>query len=208
MDYERLLSSTGPYQGKILRTSDQKHPHKTAWIQCVGSRRVTPGDNSYCSSVCCTYAQKQVILTKDHDAEAECTIFHNDVRSYGKDFERYFERTEKLPGVRFIRSYTSIVREDPETKNVTIRYATNDEGVKEEEFDMVVLSVGLNPPVGFKSLADKFGIELGSHNFAKIDPVNPMTTNRPGIFVSGGFQGPVDIPESVFSASGASSTNR
>ena len=127
------------------------------------------------------------------------------MRSYGKDFERYFERTENLPGVRFIRSYTSIVREDPETKNVTIRYATNDEGVKEEEFDMVVLSVGLNPPVGFQILADKFGIELGPHNFAKIDPVNPMSTNRPGIFVSGGFQGPVDIPESVFSASGASS---
>jgi heterodisulfide reductase subunit A2 len=205
MDYERLLSSTGPYEGQVLRNSDQKHPHKTAWIQCVGSRRVTQGDNSYCSAVCCTYTQKQVILTKDHNADAECTIFHNDIRSYGKDFERYFERTEKLPGVRFIRSYTSIVREDPETKNVTVRYATNDEGVKEEEFDMVVLSVGLNPPVGFKSLADKFGIELSPRNFAKINPVNPMTTNRPGIFVSGGFQGPVDIPESVFSASGASS---
>jgi heterodisulfide reductase subunit A2 len=205
MDYERLLSSTGPYEGKILRNSDQKHPHKTAWIQCVGSRRVTQGDNSYCSAVCCTYTQKQVILTKDHDAESECTIFHNDVRSYGKDFERYFERTENLPGVRFIRSYVSIVSEDPETKNVTIRYSTPDEGVKEEEFDMVVLSVGLNPPVGFKSLADKFGIELNAHNFCKIDPVNPMATNRPGIFVSGGFQGPVDIPESVFSASGASS---
>ena len=90
MDYERLLASTGPYQGEILRASDQKHPHKIAWIQCVGSRRVTEGENSYCSAVCCTYTQKQVIMTKDHDAEAECTIFHNDVRSYGKDFERYF----------------------------------------------------------------------------------------------------------------------
>jgi heterodisulfide reductase subunit A len=205
MDYERLLSSTGPYQGEILRASDQKHPHKVGWIQCVGSRRVTPGDNSYCSAVCCTYAQKQVILTKDHDAEAECTIFHNDIRSYGKDFERYFERTEKLPGVRFIRSYTSIVREDPETKNVTVRYSTTDEGVKEEEFDMVVLSVGLNPPADVKSIADKFGIELNTHDFCKISPVNPMSTNRRGIFVSGGFQGPVDIPESVFSASGAGS---
>jgi heterodisulfide reductase subunit A len=205
MDYERLLSSTGPYQGEILRASDLKHPHKVAWIQCVGSRRVTPGENSYCSSVCCTYAQKQVILTKDHDADAECTIFHNDIRSYGKDFERYFERTQNLPGVRFIRSYTSIVREDPETKSVTVRYSTPDEGVREEEFDMVVLSVGLNPPVGVKSIADKFGIELNDHDFCKIDPVNPMSTNRQGIFVSGGFQGPVDIPESVFSASGAGS---
>ena len=160
MDYERLLASTGPYQGEILRASDMKHPHKIAWIQCVGSRRVTPGENSYCSAVCCTYTQKQVIITKDHDAEAECTIFHNDVRSYGKDFERYYERTENLPGVRFFRSYTSIVKEDPVTKNVTVRYSTPDEGVKEEEFDMVVLSVGLNPPTDAKSIANKFGIEL------------------------------------------------
>ncbi len=205
MDYERLLCSTGPYEGEVLRASDKKHPHKIAWIQCIGSRRVTPGENSYCSAVCCTYTQKQVIITKDHDAEAECTIFHNDVRSYGKDFERYYERTEKLPGIRFFRSYTTIVKEDPVTKNVTVRYSTPDEGVKEEEFDMVVLSVGLNPPADVKSIANKFGIELNPHDFCKINPVNPMTTNRPGIFVSGGFQGPIDIPESVFSASGAGS---
>jgi heterodisulfide reductase subunit A2 len=203
MDYERLLSSTGPYEGKVLRASDKKHPHKVAWIQCVGSRRVTPGDNSYCSAVCCTYTQKQVILTKDHDADAECTVFHNDIRSYGKDFERYYQRAEKLPGIRFIRSYASIVREDPETKNVTVRYSTPDEGVKEEEFDLVVLSVGLNPPADVKNLANKFGIELNSHGFCQGSPTNPVETTKPGIFVSGTFQGPTDIPESVFSASGA-----
>ncbi len=150
MDFERLLSSTGAYGGEILRASDLKHPMKLAWIQCVGSRQVLEGGNSYCSAVCCTYTQKQVILTKDHHPESECTIFHNDVRSYGKDFERYYQRTENLPGVRFFRSYTSIVREDPVTKNVFVRYSTTDEGVKEEEFDMVVLSIGLNPPVGVK----------------------------------------------------------
>jgi len=205
MDYERLLCSTGPYAGEILRASDMKHPHNVAWIQCVGSRRVTPGENSYCSAVCCTYTQKQVILTKDHDAGAHCTIFHNDIRSYGKDFERYYERTEKLPDVRFIRSYTSIVREDPITKNVTVRYSTLEEGVKEEEFDMVVLSIGLNPPADAKEIAQKFGIQLDTNDFCKLNPVNPMVTNRPGIYVSGGFQGPIDIPESVFSASGAGS---
>jgi len=205
MDYERLLCATGPYEGEILRASDRKHPHKIAWIQCVGSRRVTAGDNSYCSSVCCTYTQKQVILTKDHDAEAECTIFHNDIRSYGKDFERFYERTEKLPGVRFIRSYVSVVRETQDNKNVTLRYATPGDGVKEEEFDMVVLSVGLTPPADYKDLADKFGIELNSHGFCKAIPSNPMETTRPGIFVSGAFQGPMDIPESVFTASGAGS---
>ena len=205
MDYERLMCATGPYEGEILRASDQKHPHKVAWIQCVGSRQVIPGGKSYCSAVCCTYTQKQVILTKDHDAGAECTIFHNDIRSHGKDFERFYQRTEKLPGVRFIRSYTSIVKEDPQTKNVTIKYSTPEEGVKEEEFDMVVLSIGLNPPADYKELAEKFGIELNVHDFCKTNPWNPVKTSRPGIFVSGNFQGLIDIPESVFTASGASS---
>jgi len=203
MDYERLLASTGPYEGEVLRASDNKHPKKIAWIQCVGSRRVTPGENSYCSGVCCTYTQKQVILTKDHEAEAECTIFHNDIRSHGKDFERYYQRAEQLPGVEFIRSYASIVRENPENKNVVVRYTAGDDGVKEVEFDMVVLSVGLNPPCDYEGLADKFGIELNSHGFCKASDENPMETTRPGVFVSGAFQGPIDIPESVFTASGA-----
>jgi heterodisulfide reductase subunit A len=205
LDFERLLCATGPYEGEILRASDRKPPRKIAWIQCVGSRRVTPGDNSYCSAVCCTYTQKQVILTKDHDPGAECTIFHNDIRSYGKDFEAFYQRTEQLPGTRFIRSYVSIVREVPENKNVIVRYATTDDGVLEEEFDMVVLSIGLNPPADYQGLADKFGIELNSHGFCKATASNPMETTRPGIFVSGAFQTPMDIPESVFSASGAGS---
>jgi heterodisulfide reductase subunit A len=205
MDYERLLCATGPYEGEILRASDKKHPKKIAWIQCVGSRQVIPGGNSYCSAVCCTYTQKQVILTKDHYPDAECTIFHNDIRSFGKDFERFYERAEKLPGVRFIRSYVSLGKETPETKNVTIKYSTTDEGVKEEEFDLVVLSVGLNPPADVKGLADKFGIELNAHGFCETNSVNPMETSRPGIFISGAFRGPMDIPESVFSASGAGS---
>ena len=205
MDYERLTCATGPYQGDILRGSDGKHPHRVAWVQCVGSRQVTPGANSYCSGVCCTYTQKQVILTKEHDDETECTVFHNDIRSFGKDFERYYQRAESLPGVRFIRSYVTIEREDPVTKNVTIRYATTDEGVKEEEFDMVVLSVGLNPPKDVRGLADTFGIELNDHGFNRTDSSNPMLTSRDGIFVSGAFQGPTDIPEAVFTASAAGS---
>ncbi len=205
MDFERLLCATGPYEGEILRASDKKHPHKIAWIQCVGSRQVITGGNSYCSAVCCTYTQKQVILTKDHYADAECTIFHNDIRSYGKDFERFYERANNLPGVRFIRSYVSIGKEMPDTKNVTIRYSTPDEGVKEEEFDMVVLSIGLNPPSDYDGMAEKFGIELEPHGFCNTNPVNPIKTSRSGIFVSGAFQGPMDIPESVFTASGAGS---
>jgi len=203
LDFERLLCATGPHEGEILRPSDKKHPHKIAWIHCVGSREVIPGGNSYCSAVCCSYIQKQVILAKDHDADTQATIFHNDIRSFGKDFERFYQRAAKLPGVTFIRSYVSIGKEIPETKNVTIRYATDEDGVKEEEFDLVVLGVGLNPPADVENLADKFGIQLNSHGFCKANPVNPMETTRPGIYVSGAFQGPMDIPESVVTASGA-----
>ncbi len=130
-------------------------------------------------------------------------IFHNDVRSFGKDFERFYQRTENLPGVRFIRSYVSIGKEIPESKNVTIKYSAAGEGVKEEEFDLVVLSVGLNPPEDAAKLADQFGIQLDSHGFCKTNPANPIETTRPGIFVSGAFAGPIDIPESVVGASGA-----
>jgi heterodisulfide reductase subunit A len=203
LDFERLLCATGPHEGEILRPSDHEHPHKIAWIHCVGSRQVLEGGHSYCSSVCCTYVQKQVILAKDHDADTEAVVFHNDIRSYGKDFERFYNRAENLPGVRFIRSYVEVGREIPDTKNVTIRYATNGEGVKEEEFDLVVLGVGLAPPANVNRLSEQFGIELNVHGFCKTNPANPIETTRPGVFVSGAFQGPMDIPESVMSASGA-----
>ena len=205
LDFERLLCATGPHEGEILRPSDGRHPHRIAWIHCVGSRQVLEGGRSYCSSVCCTYIQKQVILTKDHDADAECTIFHNDIRSYGKDFERFYQRAEKLPGIRFVRSYVSVGREIPGSKNVTIRYATDDDGVKEEEFDLVVLGIGLAPPAGAEELARTFGVELEPHGFCRTDPRNPMRTTRPGVFLSGAFQGPMDIPEAVVTASGAGS---
>jgi len=203
LDFERLLCATGPHAGEILRPSDKRHPKKIAWIHCVGSRQVLEGGNSYCSAVCCTYIQKQVILAKDHDEGTDCAIFHNDIRSYGKDFERFYQRAENLPGVRFLRSYVAAVREDPETKNVTIRYSTFDEGVKEEAFDLVVLGVGLNPPADAKRLSEQLGVDLNEHGFCKTNPRCPIETSRRGVFVSGAFQGPMDIPESVMSASGA-----
>ncbi len=203
LDFERLLCATGPHEGEILRPSDKKHPQRIAWIHCVGSREVIEGGNTYCSAVCCSYIQKQVILAKDHDPDVQATIFHNDIRSFGKDFERFYQRAESLPGVKFIRSYVSIGKENPKTKNVTIKYSTFEHGVKEEEFDLVVLGVGLNPPADVESLANKFGIQLNAHEFCKAHPFNPMATTRPGIYVSGAFQGPMDIPESVVTASGA-----
>jgi heterodisulfide reductase subunit A len=203
LDFERLLCATGPHEGEILRPSDKKHPHNIAWIHCVGSRQVLKGGHSYCSSVCCSYVQKQVILAKDHDASTRATIFHNDIRSYGKDFERFYQRAAQLPGVRFVRSYVEIGREIPETGNVTIRYATDSDGVKEDEVDLVVLGIGLAPPAHVDALARTFGIELNQHGFCKTDPRSPLETTRRGIFVSGAFLGPMDIPEAVVAASGA-----
>lgn len=200
LDFERLLSSTGPYEGEVRRPSDGRIPKKVAWIQCVGSRQVTPGGHGYCSAVCCTYAQKQAILTKEHYPDIEAVIFHNDIRSWGKDFERYHQRASGL-GIRFIRSYVSITGEDTQTKNIIIKYSTP-AGVKEEEFELVVLSIGLAPPSDAKELAKKFGIELESHGFCRISPSSPLETSRRGVFVAGTFQGPKDIPESVFTGTG------
>lgn len=203
MDFERMLSPTGPHQGKILRGSDGKHPRKIAWISCVGSRRVTEGEHGWCSGVCCAYTQKQVILSKEHEAEAECTVFHNDIRAMGKDFERYYQRAADLPGVRFVRGYPVIAGERPGTRDVLLRWAASGEGVTEEAFDLVVLSVGLSPSTGSRELAGACGVGLEEHGFAATSPANPLASSRPGVFVSGGLQGPIDIPESVFGASGA-----
>ena len=194
LEFERILCSTGPYEGSLLRPSDKKHPKRIAWIQCVGSRQVKPGGNSYCSAVCCTYTQKQVILAKDHDAELKATIFHNDIRAYGKDFERFYQRAENLSDVNFIRSYVTVGKEIADSKNVTIRYATLEEGVKEEEFDLVVLSVGLNPPKDVEGLAKTFGVELNDHGFCKTNPDQPDRDHPQGGFCQRGLSGAAGYP--------------
>jgi len=203
LEFERILNAGGPYQGEVVRPFDEKPPKKMAWIQCVGSRQVIPGGHSYCSAVCCTYAIKQLILAKEHDGDLDATIFHNDIRTYGKEFEQFYQRAKNMPGVRFIKSYVSLGRELPESKNVTIKYALNGSGVKEEEFDLVVLSVGMVSLPGIEKMAERLSIELNPHGFCKITDSHPMNTSRPGVFVSGALSGPKDIPESVMTGSGA-----
>jgi len=197
MQFERLLSASGPYLGEILRSSDQKHPKKVAWIQCVGSREV---DYNYCSSVCCMYATKEAIIAKEHQPDLDCTIFYIDMRAFGKGFDAYYERAKEL-GVRYIRCRPSSVKEVPATRDLKITYQQDDGEITTEDFSMVVLSTGLRPPSTVRELADKFGIELNEHGFADTRGFAPVETSKAGVYVCGPFAGPKDIPETVMEAS-------
>ena len=202
LEFERFLSATGPYGGHVVRPSDQKTPKKVAFLQCVGSRDEKAG-NTYCSSVCCMYAMKQAIIAGEHTAGLEPTIFFMDIRAFGKEFEDYRARAEKEYGIKMHRATrVASVQEDPETKNLVLRYAKNGE-VAEEEFDMVVLSVGLEPPQSAESLAKTFGINLNPYGFAGTNIYSPLSASKPGVFVTGAFAAPKDIPTSVAEASGA-----
>jgi len=204
--FERLLSASGPTGGKVQRPSDQKPPKKIAFIQCVGSRDLR--HQSYCSAVCCMYATKEAIVAKEHDAQIEPTIFYIDLRAYGKGFEALVKRAKEEHRVRYIRSMVSQVVEVPENKNLLIRYRDENggsaaESMREEEFDLVVLSVGLRPHVKGRALAQRLGIELNEHGFAETQSFNPLKSSREGVFVTGAFTGPKDIPETVIQASAA-----
>ena len=202
IQFERILSASGPYFGHVQRISDGREPHKIAFIQCVGSRDTSCG-NSWCSSVCCMYATKEAIIGKEHAKGLEPTIFFMDIRAHGKDFDRFVNRAKDEYGIRYIRSMPSTIKELQQSKNLLLKYVQEDGSLIEEEFDMVVLSVGLCPPSEAAELAKALGIELEEHGFCKTALENPVETSRPGIFVCGAFGGPKDIPETVMEASGA-----
>ncbi len=199
LQFERLQSASGPYEGQILRVSDGEHPHRIAFIQCVGSRDY---DHNYCSSVCCMYATKEAIIAKEHEPDLGCTIFYMDMRAYGKGFDAYFERAKEM-GVRYVRCRPSHVEEMPGTQNLKIHYEAEDGTHQTEEFDMVILSVGLQPPQDAQLLAGRFGIELDKNGFARTAPTSPVSTSRDGVYVCGPFAEPKDIPETVMEASAA-----
>ncbi|MEW6033683.1 MAG: CoB--CoM heterodisulfide reductase iron-sulfur subunit A family protein [Chloroflexota bacterium] len=202
LEFERISTASGPYQGEVVRPSDGRPPRRIAWIQCVGSRDVVSG-NHYCSAVCCTYTAKQVIMTKEHHGEVEAAVFFNDVRAFGKGFDQYYERARHLPGVRYIWSTAAAVRELPQTRNVVLRYCRDGSEVVEEEFDLVVLSVGLTPSASVRSLAAAAGVRLNDYGFCEVQPFAPGETSRPGVYASGTFIQPMDIPESVATGSAA-----
>jgi len=204
IEFERILSSTGPFFGEVMRPSDGEIPRKVAFIQCVGSRDEKVG-NIYCSSVCCMYAIKEAIIAGEHTAGLKPTIFFMDIRAVGKEFEDYRERAENEYGIAMRRNTrVASVDEDPETKNPLLHYSTGGELIN-EEFDLVVLSVGLKPPEDAQKLATRLGFKLNKHGFCDTSIYDPLSTSRPGIFVSGAFAAPKDIPTSVAEASGVAS---
>lgn len=204
LEFERMLSASGPFAGVVKRPSDQKHPKKVAWIQCVGSRD-NRCDQGYCSSVCCMYATKEAIIAREHDANIEPTIFYMDIRAFGKGFDAYIDRAEKEQGVRYIRSMVSVVKDIPGTHNLRLSYVTFAADGKpiphEEEFDLVVLSVGLKPNAATVEMADRLGIDLNEYGFAEAPHYHPTESSRPGIYIAGAFSEPKDIPETVIEAS-------
>lgn len=203
-EFERILSASGPFRGRVQRPSDGDIPRKIAFIQCVGSRDISCG-NGYCSSVCCMYATKEAVIAREHMNQIEPTIFYIDMRAYGKDFDRYVERAKNEYGVRFVRSRVSRIDEVPETQNLRIRYEAEDGKIIQEEFDLIVLSTGFTPSEKVKKMARNLGIELDKYGFCNTQSYNPMETSRPGIFVCGMFSSPKDIPETVTQASAAAS---
>ena len=138
LEFERMLAATGPYSGHLVRPSDEKEPQKIAWLQCVGSRDVHEGAKPYCSAVCCTYAIKEAIVAKEHiKGSLDTAIFYIDMRTHGKDFERYYNRAQEA-GVRFVKSKISTIAPAADSGNLLIHYTDQAGRRVEEEFDIVI----------------------------------------------------------------------
>jgi len=205
LEYERILSASGPTDGKLLRPSNGMQPKKVAWVQCIGSRGIQKGAGAYCSNACCMFALKEAIVTKERFQEnIETTIFYMDMRTFGKDYELYLERAKNDYGVRFLRSRPHSILQQIGSDTLTITYTSDDSTEQHiEDFDMVVLSTGFKTSGQSRQLALNAGIELNESHFPVTDGFNPVATTKPGIYVAGTFESPKDIPDTMIQASAA-----
>ena len=202
IQFERLISTSSPSQGFLIRLSDGRKMERIAFIQCVGSRDPSCGQD-HCSTICCMYATKQAMIAKERSPDLKITFFYMDIRPMGKDYERYYERAKKEYGIEYIRSAISSIKELQQTKNLLITYVKEDGTFEEREFDGVILSLGFTPPQGIKELAAGMGLRLNKQGFCETDEFSPGQTSINGIFVGGAFRGPRDIPETVVEGSSA-----
>jgi len=203
-EFERILSASGPYFGHLMRPLDREEPKRIAWLQCVGSRDKNRCGNGYCSSVCCMYAVKEAMIAKEHaHGDLDCVVFNMDMRTFGKDYELYYNRAKDKDGVTFLKARIHSVTEVPDRGDLIVKYADDTGRMHEEIFSMVVLSIGLQVQPDAAELAQRLGIELNEYNFVKTDTFAPVTTSRPGFYTCGVLQGPKDIPGSITEASAA-----
>ena len=202
IQFERILNASGPTGGQVLRPSDGRRPKRIAFIQCVGSRDTLAG-NTYCSAFCCMAAIKEAIVVREHSADVQVTIFCMDVRAFGKGFDRYYERAREQYDVEFARGMISRVVELPRSKNLRVSYVPDDGERTDREFDMVVLSAGLQPGEEVRQSAERLHLQLNPFGFCQTNRLEPVRTSREGVFVAGVFQEPKDVPETVMQGSGA-----
>jgi len=204
IQFERILSASGPFAGHVQRPSDGKTPKRIAFLQCVGSRDISCR-NGYCSSVCCMYAIKEAVIAKEHLKDVDVTVFFMDMRAFGKDFDKYYERAKAEYGVKFIRARVSDINQKNGSDSLVVQYSPQSGCVAQDEFDLVVLSVGLEPMADSSALVKKLGVRLEPNGFIWSEPLNPLRTSKPGVFVGGAASGPKDIPETVTQASATAS---
>ncbi|MBE0409614.1 MAG: FAD-dependent oxidoreductase [Anaerolineales bacterium] len=203
LQFERMLSASGPTMGYIKRPSNNKTPERIAFIQCVGSRDL---QHDYCSSVCCMYATKEAMIAKEHHPDLKIEIFLMDLRAFSKGYWEYFERARQRFGIQYHHCRVSMVRRDPITQQLIIQFPNETGKITNERFDMVVLSVGMEMSESVRHLGRRLGVELDDYGFCHSVNFNPLETTKPGIFAAGPFREPKDIPESVIEASGAAAS--
>ncbi len=200
IQFERMLSASGPTAGEILRPSDNQPPKSIAFLQCVGSRTK---ERDYCSSACCMYALKEAVLAKEKNPELDTEIFYMDLRAFGKGYYRYYEQAKGEFGVKFTRCRIPTIKQDPATKNLFFTAIGEDGGLVRREFDLVVLSVGQTPSPRFLELGEVLGIELNKWGFCKTQELSPTETSQDGVFVCGSASAPKDIADTLVEASAA-----
>jgi heterodisulfide reductase subunit A-like polyferredoxin len=201
LEFERILSASGPYEGHVKRPSDLKQPKKVAWIQCVGSRNA---EHYYCSSVCCMYATKEAVIAREHcGGNLDCHVYYMDMRCFGKDFEKYYERAQNEYGIGFRRCKVSAVNRVEGTEDLSISYEDEAGTLKQEQYDMVVVSTALAANPRVVETARRIGVETDEQGFVKTDKFEPVLTSRPGVYACGALTEPKDIPETVTEATGA-----